>query len=392
LRTWSANTVNARIDQCAVINMSGERRRTMLTLAALATLAPWHSGAAPNFNAASSEAATPREITPRADLAPDEKATIDLFERSRNSVVYISTKQAVVDFWSRNVMSVPRGTGSGFVWDEAGHVVTNFHVIQGASEASVTLADGRSFPATLVGASPSHDIAVLKIGVGFKGPRPIPVGSSGDLRVGQRVYAIGNPFGLDWTLTSGIVSALNRSLVEDDGGLLEHLIQTDAAINPGNSGGPLLDSAGRLIGMNTAIYSPSGAAAGIGFAVPVDTVNRVVPRLIADGHYEQPSIGIQVDERLNERLEAATGMTGVFVLRVARGSSADEAGLEAARISRGGEFIGGDVIVSVNGKPIDSVRRFLGTLDDYRRGDTIRLGVKRGSRLIDIPVRLQVGD
>jgi S1-C subfamily serine protease len=167
------------------------------------------------------------------------------------------------------------------------------------------------------------------------------------------------------------------------------LIQTDAAINPGNSGGPLLDSAGRLVGMNTAIYSPSGAAAGIGFAVPVDTVNRVVPSLVRDGHYEQPSIGIRVDERLNERLEEVTGIEGAFVLRVAEGSSAEEAGLKAARISREGEFIGGDIIVSVNGRKIDSVSRLLATLDDYPIGNTVRLGVKRGNKLIELPVRLQ---
>ena len=288
-------------------------------------------------------------------------------------------------------MTVPRGTGSGFIWDDAGHIVTNFHVIKGATDASVKLADGRSFRASLVGVSPEHDIAVLKIGLGVKGPRAIPVGTSGDLRVGQRVYAIGNPFGLDWTLTSGIVSALNRSLSEDDGSLLEHLIQTDAAINPGNSGGPLLDSAGRLIGMNTAIYSPSGAAAGIGFAVPVDTVNRVVPQVIRNGRYEQPSIGISVDERLNQRLEEATGVQGAFVLRVVRGTSAAEAGLEPARVSPEGEVIGGDVIVSVNGQKIESVARLLATLDDYRIGDTVRLGVKRGNKLMDLRVRLQAG-
>jgi S1-C subfamily serine protease len=167
------------------------------------------------------------------------------------------------------------------------------------------------------------------------------------------------------------------------------LIQTDAAINPGNSGGPLLDSAGRLVGMNTAIYSPSGAASGIGFAVPVDTVNRVVPSLVRDGRYVQPSIGVRVDERLNERLEQATGIEGAFVLRVEKGSSAEEAGLRAAKISREGEFFGGDVIVSVNGKKIESISRLLATLDDYRIGSTVRLGVKRGDQIIDIPVRLQ---
>jgi S1-C subfamily serine protease len=361
----------------------------LLSIAALTMLMPWAPGRAFEARSEVKDTAAPREITPRGELAGDERATIDLFERSRNSVVFITTKQAVVDFWSRNVMSVPRGTGSGFIWDDAGHIVTNFHVIQGASEASIKLVDGRSFRAALVGVSPAHDIAVLKIGIGFKGPRPIPVGTSGDLKVGQRVYAIGNPFGLDWTLTSGIVSALNRSLNEDDGSLLEHLIQTDAAINPGNSGGPLLDSAGRLVGMNTAIYSPSGAASGIGFAVPVDTVNRVVPLLVRDGRYVQPSIGIRVDERLNERLEEATGFVGAFVLRVEKGSSADEAGLRAAKISREGEFFGGDIIVSVNGKKIESVSRLLAALDDYRIGNTVRLGVRRGDQLIEVPVRLQ---
>ena len=361
----------------------------LVAFAALTVLISWAPGRALNVRSETRAAAAPREITPRGELAADERATIDLFERSRNSVVFITTKQAVVDFWSRNVTSVPRGTGSGFIWDDAGHIVTNFHVIQGASEASIKLADGRSFRASLVGVSPEHDIAVLKVGIGFKGPRPIPVGTSGDLRVGQRVYAIGNPFGLDWTLTSGIVSALNRSLTDEDGGLLEHLIQTDAAINPGNSGGPLLDSAGRLVGMNTAIYSPSGAAAGIGFAVPVDTVNRVVPSLVRNGHYENPSIGIRVDERVNERLEEVTGIEGAFVLRVTPGSSAEEARLQAARISREGDYIGGDVIVSVNGKKIESVSRLLASLDDYRIGDTVRLGVNRGNKLIEVPVRLQ---
>jgi len=362
---------------------------TLLGLAALTMLMSLSPGRAFEVRNELKDTAASREITPRGELSGDERATIDLFERSRNSVVFITTKQAVMDFWGRNVTSVPRGAGSGFIWDDAGHIVTNFHVIQGASEASVKLVDGRSFRASLVGASPEHDMAVLKIATGFKGPRPIPVGTSGDLKVGQRVYAIGNPFGLDWTLTSGIVSALNRSLNEDDGSLLEHLIQTDAAINPGNSGGPLLDSAGRLIGMNTAIYSPSGAASGIGFAVPVDTVNRVVPSLVRDGRYDQPSIGIRVDERLNERLEEATGIEGAFVLRVAKGSSAEEAGLRAAEVSREGEFFGGDIIVSVNGKKIESVSRLLATLDDYRIGNTVRLGVKRGNQFIEVPVRLQ---
>lgn len=219
-------------------------------------------------------------VTVRGPLADDEKNTIQLFEHSRGSVVFISTSALVQDFWSRNIFAVPKGSGSGFIWDQKGHVITNYHVIAGANEAIIKLVDGRSYKAALVGASPAHDIAVLRIGVAFKPPSPIPIGTSHDLKVGQKVFAIGNPFGLDWTLTSGIVSALDRSLSGNSGETIDHLIQTDAAINPGNSGGPLLDSAGRLIGMNTAIYSPNGASVGIGFAVPVDTIMRIVPQII----------------------------------------------------------------------------------------------------------------
>ena len=230
------------------------------------------------------------------------------------------------DVWSRNVFSTPRGSGSGFIWDGAGHVVTNFHVIAGASEAMVQLADGRKYRASLVGASPQHDLAVLRIGVSFRRPAPVPIGSSEDLKVGQKVFAIGNPFGLDWTLTTGIVSALDRSLPSENGGPdIEHLIQTDAAINPGNSGGPLLDSSGRLIGINTAIYSPSGASAGIGFAVPVDTVARVVPQLVKTGRYVRASLGVIADEQVNSRLEELTGRDGVFILEVQPGSAAAKA-------------------------------------------------------------------
>jgi len=334
---------------------------------------------------------TPRTVTPRGDLAADERATIELFERSRDSVVYISTAQRVLDVWTRNVFTVPRGTGSGFIWDDAGHVVTNFHVIEGASQATVKLADGRDYPAALVGASPAHDIAVLRIGVGFKRPPPVPIGTSHDLKVGQKVFAIGNPFGLDWTLTTGIVSALDRSLPNERGGPpIEHLIQTDAAINPGNSGGPLLDSAGRLIGINTAIYSPSGASAGIGFAVPVDTVMRVVPQLIKTGRYVRPALGIEADEALNERLSALTGIEGVFVLRVTPGSAADKAGLRGVTRSAEG-LVPGDVIVAVAGKPVTNVAQLLARLDDYRVGDPVRVTLRRGEDIREVDVTLQPG-
>jgi len=346
--------------------------------------------AAPIASAAEREA-QPRAISPRGELDRDEKVTIDLFERSRDSVVFISTREQVRDFWSRNVFSVPRGTGSGFIWDEAGHVVTNFHVIQGASEATVRLANGSDYKASLVGASRIHDIAVLKIGAGQKRPPPLPLGSSHDLKVGQRVYAIGNPFGLDWTLTSGIISALNRSLKDENGTTIEHLIQTDAAINPGNSGGPLLDSAGRLIGINTAIYSPSGTSAGIGFAVPADTVNRVVPQLVRHGKYISPSLGIELDEDINQRLTAALRVRGVVVLRVPPDSPAASVGLKGVAVTGRNVVVPGDIIVSVEGTVVDSVGKLAARLDDFRVGDKVRVTVRRDETTRDIVLTLLPG-
>jgi len=334
--------------------------------------------------------AEPRLVVPRGDLSPNELATIEIFERSKGSVVFITTRARVVDFWTRNVHSVPRGTGSGFIWDEHGHVVTNMHVIAGAAEATVQLNDGRSYPAKLVGVSPQHDLAVLRIRVPFDAPAPVPIGTSADLRVGQNVYAIGNPFGLDWTLTTGIVSALDRSLPGEDGSIISHLIQTDAAINPGNSGGPLLDSAGRLIGINTAIYSPSGASAGVGFAVPVDTVNRVVPQLIKTGRYAPPSLGIEVDESLNRALMRELGLRGVAVLRVRPGSAAEEAGLRGLRVIEAtNAIVPGDVILAIDGKEVGSVAELLSRLDDKRVGDLARLTVWREGKRIEITSRLQ---
>ncbi|TSE19434.1 Periplasmic serine endoprotease DegP [Tepidimonas alkaliphilus] len=369
------------------------RRLLWLALLVALLMAWWRllPGLAQRWTPAAPAPAAERTVTPRGDLAADERATIELFEKARDSVVFISTAQVVRDAWTRNVWEVPRGTGSGFIWDDAGHVVTNYHVIEGASSATVRLADGRDYRAALVGASPAHDIAVLRIGVGFKRPPPVPVGTSHDLKVGQKVFAIGNPFGLDWTLTTGIVSALDRTL---DGGPgkppIEHLIQTDAAINPGNSGGPLLDSAGRLIGINTAIYSPSGASAGIGFAVPVDTVARVVPQLIQHGRYVRPALGIEVDETLNQRLAAATGVEGVYVLRVQPRGAAEQAGLQGVRMTPEG-LVPGDVIVAVEGKPVSGVGPLLARLDDFRVGDTVRLSVRRGEQTREVTVTLQPG-
>ena len=366
-------------------------RLLLLGVAVFIAVALWRSwpNVAPLLRGGSD--ATPRAVVARGDLAADEKSTIELFERSRASVVFISTRQQVQDFWTRNVFSVPRGTGSGFIWDDAGHVVTNFHVIQGASEATVRLADGRDYRAGLVGVSPAHDIAVLRIGVGFQRPPPVPLGTSADLKVGQKVFSIGNPFGLDWTLTTGIISALDRSLQSDASGTIDHLIQTDAAINPGNSGGPLLDSAGRLIGITTAIFSPSGASAGIGFAVPVDTVNRVVPQLISKGRYIRPALGIEMDEGINRRLVDVLQVEGVFVLRVEPGSAAELSGLRAARIAPDGTFVAGDIIVGLDGRAVAGVGELLGRLDDYKVGDTVKLQVRRNGGTAEVPVTLQPG-
>jgi S1-C subfamily serine protease len=332
-----------------------------------------------------------RPVAPRGALSAEERVVIDVFEKSKRSVVYISTSERVRDLWTRNVRSIPRGTGSGFVWDEQGSILTNYHVIAGASEARVRLNDGRDYAATLVGASPFHDLAVLRIKVPSNRPPPLPLGTSHDLRVGQRVYAIGNPFGLDWTLTTGIVSALDRALDSDDGSTIEHLIQTDAAINPGNSGGPLLDSAGRLIGMNTAIYSPSGASAGIGFAVPIDTINRVAPALIARGKYSPPTLGIEIDQDLNDLLSERVNVEGVFILKLIPKGPAAAAGLRAARIERGGTIVPGDVIVAIGDKPVATVPKLLARLDDFSPGDRVRLGILRDGKRMSVEATLAAG-
>jgi S1-C subfamily serine protease len=336
--------------------------------------------------------AAPRPVTPRGPLTPEEKSNIAVFESAQGSVVYISTSERVLDYWTLSVQTVPQGTGSGFIWDSAGHVVTNLHVIADASAATVRLADGKDYPATLVGASRTHDIAVLRIRIPAGSAVPIPIGTSHDLQVGQKVYAIGNPFGLDWTLTAGIVSALDRSLTGEDGILTQHLVQTDAAINPGNSGGPLLDSAGRLIGMNTAIYSPSGSSAGVGFAVPVDTVNRVVPELIAKGHYASPSLGVQTDETLSRAIARQLGVQGAAIRRVRPGGPAARAGLRGAHFGRRNALYAGDVIVALNGKTVDSVARLLALLDDCKPGEAVQLTVWRDGKKFRVAVTLRSGE
>ncbi|MBI5258474.1 MAG: trypsin-like peptidase domain-containing protein [Burkholderiales bacterium] len=334
--------------------------------------------------------ATPRAVTPRGPLLADELANIDVFRRLSPSVVHITTLEMSRDFFSRAVQQVPRGTGTGFVWDNHGHVVTNFHVIQGGDAARVTLADQTTHRASLVGAFPDRDLAVLKIELPRERLTPIPLGTSRDLLVGQRVYAIGNPFGLDQTLTTGIVSALNREIESANQRTIRGVIQTDAAINPGNSGGPLLDSAGRLIGVNTAIYSPSGASAGIGFAIPVDEVNRIVPRLIRDGRITRPALGIAA---ASEGMQRALRLPeGVALVQVAPGGPAAKAGLQAFARGADGGIVAGDVITAINDEPVKTLDDMLTVLERHQPGDRVTVTLWRSGRTRKQAVQLGSGD
>ncbi len=323
--------------------------------------------------------AGPRAVTPRGPLAAEELAHIELFRRSSASVVHITSLGVQRDLFGMNLQQVPRGTGSGFVWDERGHVVTNFHVIQGANGARVTLADQSTWDATLVGAFADRDLAVLRIQAPKDKLPPITLGSSRELLVGQRVYAIGNPFGLDQTLTTGIISALGREIESFNQRTIRGVIQTDAAINPGNSGGPLLDSAGRLIGVNTQIASPSGASAGIGFAIPVDEVNRIVPRLIRDGRFVRPSLGVSAGPPGLQR--ALNLPKGVIVVQVSAGSPAAKAGLQAFRRGSRGEVVGGDVLTAINDDAVNDLDDMLTLLERRQPGETVTLSLWRNGQL-----------
>ncbi|HEY0858441.1 MAG TPA: trypsin-like peptidase domain-containing protein, partial [Albitalea sp.] len=334
--------------------------------------------------------APPRPVAPRGALDADELNNIAVFKAVSPSVVNITALAVGRDFFSMNVQQVPRGTGSGFVWDDRGHIVTNFHVIQEANAARVTLADQSSHRAQLVGVFPDRDIAVLKIDAPKNKLPPIPVGSSRELQVGQKVYAIGNPFGLDQTLTTGIVSALNREIESVTRRTIRGSIQTDAAINPGNSGGPLLDSAGRLIGVNTAIYSPSGGSAGIGFAIPVDEVNRIVPRLIRDGRMVRPSLGVTAGPEAMVR--ALNLPTGVPLVRVTPGGPAAGAGLQPFRRGSEGGIVAGDVITAVNDEPVSDLDDMLTALERFQPGDKVTLTLWRTGKTRKQSVTLAESD
>ena len=329
-------------------------------------------------------AATAQSTTLPA-LGPSEERNVTIFRELSPSVVFISNFAQRRSLFSFNVLEIPRGTGTGFFWDDRGHIVTNFHVLQGGNRFNVVLADQSEWDAEFVGGAPNKDLAVLKIRAPRDKLRPIPLGASRGLMVGQEVLAIGNHFGLDQTLTVGIVSALGRELSSPGGRTIRDVIQTDAAINPGNSGGPLLDSSGRLIGVNTAIYSPTGASAGIGFAVPVDTVARLVPQLIEHGKPIQPGIGFQAaPDDWARRL----GVEGVIVQAVEPGSPADRAGIEGLWRSRRGRLMLGDTIVAVNGETVSTVDDLILAFEAAGVGTRVRVTLLQTDKRRDVEVRL----
>ena len=330
--------------------------------------------------------ATTRAVSPRGDLTPGEKSTIALFRQASPSVLHITAISVQRDLFSLNLYQIPEGTGSGFIWDHSGNVITNFHVIQNADVAQVTLGDQTTWKARRVGVAPDKDIAVLRIDAPANRLQPIPIGTSKDLQVGQSVFAIGNPFGLDQSLTTGVISALGREIESVTRRPIQGVIQTDAAINPGNSGGPLLDSAGRLIGVNTAIYSPTGASAGIGFAIPVDTVNRIVAELIRYGKVTRPGIGVQIaEEQIADRL----GVKGILVVDVVPGSVAAKAGIRPTRREGSGRVRLGDVITAVDGKKVESPNELFLLLENYKVGDVVNISLLRDGKNVQTKVILE---
>ncbi len=327
-------------------------------------------------------ASTPRAVEPRGSLSDVERTSIEIFEHASPSVVQVVGRAGALE--TPEAENGTAQSGSGFVWDGAGHIVTNDHVVEGTSSLAVRFASGQVLRAQVVGTAPNYDLAVIRVDNPRSMPPPIAIGTSDDLKVGQWVFAIGNPFGLDQSLTTGIISALKRRLPTSGGREITNVIQTDAAINPGNSGGPLLDSAGRVIGVNTAILSPSGTSAGIGLAIPIDSVNRVVPELIRRGSVPTPGIGIVA---ASEAAATRAGVQGVVIVRTAPGSSAERAGLRGMDPSTGKP---GDVIVAVDGKPVRGLPDLIQELERVGVGKRVTLTVQRDGR--QVPVEVDVMD
>ncbi|MGB9836707.1 MAG: S1C family serine protease [Candidatus Saccharicenans sp.] len=320
-----------------------------------------------------------------AQLTEDEKNTIEVVKKTQNSVVYITNIQLVRDFFTWTEEAVPRGSGSGFIWDDQGHIITNYHVIEDGDLFNVTLPNQEERQAKLIGKEPNKDIAVLKIEGNLKGLQPVKIGSSSNLQVGQKVIAIGNPFGFDHTVTTGIVSALGRSMPGVGGVTIRDMIQTDAAINPGNSGGPLLNSAGELIGMNTMIISRSGTSSGVGFAIPVDTIKKIVPQIIKFGKVIRPGLGISL---LSDRYRQQLGIEGVVIYEVPPDSEAYQKGLRGLTRSRLGRLVIQDVIKEIDGKKVRSYDDLYNLLDNYNIGDKVTLTVERNGKTRKVELTL----
>ena len=329
----------------------------------------------------------PSPIPPLSDNArtEDERNTIAVFRESAPSVVFVTQTRVVVDYLAGTAQEVPAGSGSGFIWDENGNVVTNYHVVENARSLTVTFHNQQTFEGRLAGVEPRKDIAVIAVNAPKNLLRPVRVIEKVELEVGQKAIAIGNPFGLDHTLTTGVISALGRQVQGIGGVTIRDMVQTDAAINPGNSGGPLLDSSGRLIGMNTIIYSKSGSSAGIGFAVPVSTIQRVVPQLIKNGRAEQLGLGVQIDPQ--RRLERRHGIHGVVVLDVVAGTPAAKAGLRGITQTRGGLTLG-DVIVGLGDQKVDDFDDLYNALDRHRAGDLVDVKVRRENQLVTLKMEV----
>jgi len=325
-------------------------------------------------------------------LTDDEENNISVYEKATKGVVNITSIVLQRDFFYG---VVPRpGAGSGAVVDRDGYVLTNNHVITNAQRIEVTLSDGSKWPGRLVGTDPDSDLAVIRIEAPSKHLHPIPLGSSGDLQVGQKVLAIGNPFGLNETLTTGIISSRSRSIESQNGTLMEDLIQTDAAINPGNSGGPLLDSEGKIIGINTFIFSPSGGSVGIGFAIPVDTVKRILPDLVEKGYVAYPWVGVSlfplvpgIAQALDLEVER-----GALIVEVFRNGPADRAGLrggtQTLQVGNALLPVGGDIIVALNDEPVRDSDGLVQKIRRFHPGDRVKLRILRSNRFEDRTVVL----
>lgn len=340
------------------------------------------AGSAPAENAAGN---TPAVDRPPPFLTDDESNNIAIYRDISPSVVFVTNTQIRRNIFSLNTTEIPRGSGTGFVWDESGLILTNFHVVFGANKVTITTSSGKDYEAQLVGAAPEKDIALLRIDAPDEVLQPIPLGDSDDLVVGRKVLAIGNPFALDTTLTVGVVSALGREIRSVRERTIKNVIQTDAAINPGNSGGPLLNSMGELVGVNTAIYSPSGASAGIGFAIPVNTVKRIVPQLIEHGQLYRPVIGI---ETLSDGWARRFGVKGVPVLSVQRGLPADIAGMVGVRTDARNNIHLGDVIIALDDDPVTNEDSLLTMLEQRQPGDTVTITTIRDEKIFEYEVTL----